>query len=894
MEQTEATTTTNSDTSSQRRGGSRRGQPRSDNNESEQLNRTPNRGRGGRQDNHRREPRDGNVHRPPPPLENNFVLQGTNAQEERPQFQSQRGNSNRGGRGGRGGSQHTPSQEQNVQRNESRTGPRENHTQRNNRGGSRSAEPASRQLDFQAMEQDIARQLFPNGHDNRTNDVDHGNNRERHNDLGGHRGRRRNEGHQNNDRRGNDFRNNRPQDNERWQNDKFVPESSKDNNNNNSRFNTPAKNNNNNNQDRNRSSGKKQQQKKQKDRYAPYITPEQVEAGLKNKTLFQGNVRINAHNTREGYVTCDGLELDVFIDGQTDRNRSLEGDIVIVEITTDVEKWKILKDAKDEAEEKIDQDADPVGEKSDEEEPAEGTPMKAEVDGITQKMSSTTVSDPDTAVTLTPEGPMQKGRTMSQKSPFVNKAGQNVQPSGKVVYLVEEKRSKQQIGFLDSQSEDGKVKPGDHFAVFKPTDIKIPKMSVPINTIPDFYSKSELYHGKLVHVEMTSWTTSSWRPKGKFVRVMGEAGEIQPETDAFLCVNRITWADQPWSNDILKDLPNKQYEISDEEISQRKDLRKYRIFSIDPPTARDLDDALHITKLDNGNFEVGVHIADVSYFVRPGSPLDKEALNRATTVYLIQKAITMLPNVLCENLCSLNPGVDRMAFSVIFTLSPEGKVLDEWFGRTVIRSCSKMSYNVAQLVIEGKLHESWDEVTDQDLPATHPQLGPYDGHTTKQMAEDISSLHNIAMHLRKGRYLNGAITMNNSKLGFKLDENGNPSEVFEYITKEANHMIEEFMLLANLRVAKKIAKAFPDIALLRNHPHPVERRLEGFAALCAELNLDMDVSDSKKFSDSLDLLRKSMLKAKFSAVQRSALGQCSWRNISVQVIWTAKNGTITH
>lgn len=216
------------------------------------------------------------------------------------------------------------------------------------------------------------------------------------------------------------------------------------------------------------------------------------------------------------------------------------------------------------------------------------------------------------------------------------------------------------------------VKPDDRFAMFQPSDSKLPRMIIPIGQIPNFYKDPASYHTKLVRARLVSWREASYMPMGKYEGMVGEVGEIASETEALLRQYHVDWSD--FSKEIMNSLPQGQYQIPESEIAKRRDLRGIRLFTIDPPTAKDLDDALHIKHLPNGHFEVGVHIADVSFFVRPGTPLDQEAQERSTTVYLIQKAIPMLPHVLCENLCSLNPSVDRLAFSVVWTLTSAGYV----------------------------------------------------------------------------------------------------------------------------------------------------------------------------------------------------------------------------
>ncbi|CAG8785044.1 17185_t:CDS:2, partial [Acaulospora morrowiae] len=186
------------------------------------------------------------------------------------------------------------------------------------------------------------------------------------------------------------------------------------------------------------------------------------------------------------------------------------------------------------------------------------------------------------------------------------------------------------------------------------------------------------------------WPITSLHPFGTLVNQLGEIGNVEVETEALLKDNNVS--SEEFSENITKCLPVIPWTIPEKEIETRRDLRSTRIFTIDPNTAKDIDDAVSCTRLPDGNYEIGVHIADVSYFVKPNTALDRDARKRATTVYLVQKVVPMLPGLLSEELCSLNPGVDRLAFSVIWKMTPEGKNMETWFGRTIIRSCTKLSY----------------------------------------------------------------------------------------------------------------------------------------------------------------------------------------------------------
>eukprot|EP01035_Chromulina_nebulosa_P017433 gene17433-22985_t len=231
-------------------------------------------------------------------------------------------------------------------------------------------------------------------------------------------------------------------------------------------------------------------------------------------------------------------------------------------------------------------------------------------------------------------------------------------------------------------------------------------------------------------------------------------------------------------NDINGLTQHVEWQIPLDEINKRKDLRDYRIFTIDPPTAKDLDDAVHIQELADGTYSVGVHIADVSYFLEEDTALDLEARNRATSVYLVQKVIPMLPPILCEQLCSLNPNVDRLAFSCIFKMNQDGTLCDDkpWFGKTVIRSCAKLDYPTAQRMIDGviPLTNNDDFLKNLSNDTWEDKRRPI-GQDAYKLVKDVLLLHQLAVPRRQLRLNNGALVIQNSKLTFSLDHHGNPN-----------------------------------------------------------------------------------------------------------------------
>jgi DIS3-like exonuclease 2 len=312
--------------------------------------------------------------------------------------------------------------------------------------------------------------------------------------------------------------------------------------------------------------------------------------------------------------------------------------------------------------------------------------------------------------------------------------------------------------------------------------------------------------------------------------------------------------DDQFTPEVLACLPAVPWSISQADVAQRRDLRSLRIFSIDPPTARDLDDALSIEELPNGLFRIGVHIADVSHFVTPSTPLDEEAAVRSTSVYLVDRVIPMLPRLLCEELCSLNPGVDRLAFSIIWEMDSTGEIQSTWTGKTIICSCGKLSYPQVQELIDGT-------ATPEGAPATGVQLHGT-AHSWADVASDALKLHSVASEMRRKRFeVDGALRLDNVRLYFELDDEGKAVEYGAYQQKESNRLVEEFMLAANMTAARIISSAFPDRALLRRHVPPNSTKLQELSSTVARLLPNapvLDVSSAGTLQVSLAALRESV------------------------------------
>jgi len=372
-----------------------------------------------------------------------------------------------------------------------------------------------------------------------------------------------------------------------------------------------------------------------------------------------------------------------------------------------------------------------------------------------------------------------------------------------------------------------------------------------------------------------AWGTTERQPYATVKKSLGACGAIGAETEALLVANGVDYdLDGHFSGEVLAEVASygANWTIPPAELASRRDLRdqtKWRIVSIDPTTARDLDDAIHVALLPDGDtVEVGVHIADVSAFVRPGTKLDAEARHRATTIYLVQKALPMLPPILCEQLCSLNPNQDRLAYSTIFHLSlSSGEVirtgdLKPWFGRTIIRTCCRLNYETAQQLMDldltairaaGRTFQESD--LEGELKQTLAPGMPYrpvDCVSFAQLVDDMQLLHRVTMRRRAARFAAGSLTLSNVKLQFALDASRTEATGFvTYELRDSNRVVEEAMLLANMLVAEKCVDACKSIALLRRHPPPNEKSMAKVAAACAELGYDIDASTAGKLQASL-------------------------------------------
>jgi ribonuclease R len=332
--------------------------------------------------------------------------------------------------------------------------------------------------------------------------------------------------------------------------------------------------------------------------------------------------------------------------------------------------------------------------------------------------------------------------------------------------------------------------------------------------------------GDKVAVGKISWEDRMQNPVGEIVEVIGKEGTLHAEVTSIAREFGIPFL---FNEKTILEAENINLEISDEEINKRLDFRKQTVFTIDPVDAKDFDDALSIEKLENGNYKVGVHIADVSHYVKAGASIDKEASNRGNSVYFVGKAIPMLPEKLSNNICSLVPNEDRFTFSVIFELNEKGVVLNHQIAKTIINSKRRFTYDEAQKIIESG-------------------QGDY--------SKEITLLNDLAKLLRSMRMKSGSFEFFTPEVEFQLDGNGHPSKVIKKEIRESNMLVEEFMLLANKTIAERIFSRGNVPFVYRVHDYPDEEKITEFARFVKSLGYTFNPKAGKAASQFNQLMRQ--------------------------------------
>ncbi|MDG1147027.1 MAG: ribonuclease R [Crocinitomicaceae bacterium] len=355
-------------------------------------------------------------------------------------------------------------------------------------------------------------------------------------------------------------------------------------------------------------------------------------------------------------------------------------------------------------------------------------------------------------------------------------------------------------------------------------------------------------NGDKALAKITVWPKSADNPYGEIIEVLGNSGGNDTEMVSIL-VNQ--GLDYKFNNDLLQEAESLSLNLDKKELKKRRDFRNITTFTIDPHDAKDFDDALSFKTLENGNIEIGVHIADVSHYVRPGTVMDKEALKRSNSVYLVDRVIPMLPEQLSNLICSLRPKEEKLTFSAVFEMDENGTVYNEWFGKTVIFSDRRFTYEEAQEIIEG---------TDGDYKT------------------EILFLDKIAKTLRKNRLNNGAMNIESSEMRFQLNEKGHPIQALLKTSKDANKLVEEFMLLANKKVASFIYNKKKDKIpfIYRCHDKPDIAKVELFKLFVKKFGYDINIDNTNHISKNINsLLNDVKYKNEFELIQTMAIRSMS-------------------
>jgi exosome complex exonuclease DIS3/RRP44 len=521
--------------------------------------------------------------------------------------------------------------------------------------------------------------------------------------------------------------------------------------------------------------------------FPDYISDLRVRGGVKSGKYFKGTFRPSPYNVLEAYISANidpsdkMVRTKILIAGRENQNRAIDGDIVVIELLPKAQ-WRRPSNKAVEQED-IDVESE------DEEE----------------------VTSKDSIVKSTARG---EGKQQSSTHESI--------PTGRVVAIA--RRSwRPYCGTISGASHKG----GDR-ALFVPADRKVPKIRIHSRRIPELL-------GQRLIVIVDKWERGSFHPSGHVIKEIGNSGDKEAETEVILVEYGIPT--RKFSDAAMACLPGADFVVTEEHVRSRWDLRHdWTVCSVDPPGCTDIDDALHFRRLNENEVEIGVHIADVTAFVAHDSALDREAAERGTTVYLVDRRIEMLPSLLSGNLCSLRPNVDRLAFSAMIRMTNDGTVLAAEFGRSVIKSSAALTYQEAQERIDAS----------RARPSNDRNV------TVDRITENLLGLAGIAKHLRERRMAAGALTLASPEVRFKISElTDSVTDATVYEIRETNKMVEEFMLLANIVVAERILKHFPHCALLRRHPKPSTEMFEPLIAAAASGGYSLDVSNSRFLNDSL-------------------------------------------
>ena len=526
--------------------------------------------------------------------------------------------------------------------------------------------------------------------------------------------------------------------------------------------------------------------------YEKHLNEKEMKTNIKQGKMYQGKIYFQNGILDTAIVKSMLFDKDIVIEGNKNLNRAMHGDIVCFSLH-DESQWKkdINLKLNEEGDEGIEQE-DNLQDKE----------MLSNITNIKQKISKTNLQ-PTGYIT----GILRRNKTVF--------CGTIYNPNDTINNSINDDLK---IFMKNYQKEN--------IAIFIPIDSKYP------NFILQLYQQEKYYNQRIV-IKFDIWKENILIPSGHFFKNLGQCLVVPVENEIILYEHNVDI--NPFSKKIIDSMPNEDVEFKcpPEELKKRLDLRNKPVCSIDPPGCKDIDDALHAIILPNGNYELGVHIADVSHYVKSGSVVDKIAAKNCNTIYLVHKRTDMLPKVLTENLCSLVGKKERLAFSVLWEFDKDNlEIKNVKYGKSVIKSLAALEYGQAQKILN-------------------------DPNDNSQMAMSIKIMDKITRHLKQKRLDAGALILSSNSMKFNLDNETNTiTDISEYKTYQTNSLVEECMLLANVWVAKKIYESFPSCAILRRHPPPKEKELGNFIKILKERGFELKAGNNMELNNSLDKINK--------------------------------------
>ncbi|XP_076757710.1 DIS3-like exonuclease 2 [Xylocopa sonorina] len=403
-----------------------------------------------------------------------------------------------------------------------------------------------------------------------------------------------------------------------------------------------------------------------------------------------------------------------------------------------------------------------------------------------------------------------------------------LQKTGVVVCIREKLHSRKAIGYFKQRGAN---------TLFYPRDQRVPLIKITEKSLEQFAVRPSNYEDTMYLAAITDWVKPAFAI-GNLERIVGSIGDIKAASNAILLEHDLDVT--PYSPEVIEGLPNSDYCLTENDLKDREDWRHECVFTIDPDTAVDLDDAISCRLLENGNYEIGVHISDVTHYLEFLSPLDIQVSKRATTVYMTDNVYHMLPKQLCQ-VCSLTPGQDKLAFSVIWEITPNTEIVTHRFAKTVIKSCCQMAYKHAQKFIK-----------DPEDTGLNELLSISGNFSLSELSAKVNILHNLATQMRDKRFQKGALRIDQPKLYVSIDRiTGLPLSYSIQEQQDSHRLIEEFMLLANMTVATHLYNTIPETALLRNHREPSKHILSITKDNLQRLGIHLDIESSGSLQASI-------------------------------------------